>query len=134
MTAEKAATDPILEMAIVAARGADEKKATDIVVLEVGPIVSIYEYLVIASGANPRQVATIAQEMEDHVAIECDRRPNSVEGRGVDRWILADYGDIVVHVFHQEERDYYRLERLYGDARVIDWRVPATAGAGDASR
>lgn len=121
MTTEMATTDPILEMALVAARAADSKKAHDITVLEVGPIVSIYEYLVICSASNPRAAAAISQEIEDQLALQCDRRPNSVEGRDSSRWILADYGDIVVHVFHEDEREFYRLERLYGDAPVIDW-------------
>ncbi|HPB44957.1 MAG: ribosome silencing factor [Microthrixaceae bacterium] len=130
MTLEDPTADPIRSMAVAAARAADNKVASDIVVLEVGPIVSIYEYLVIASATNPRQVAAVAQEIEDVLALEFDRRPNSVEGRDTGRWILADYGDIVVHVFHTDERDFYRLERLFGDAARVDWQ-PAPIGLGD---
>lgn len=121
MTTESSTLDPILAMAVSAARAADDKKAIDVAVLSVGPIVAIYEYLIIASAPNPRLVSAIAQSIEDQLAAEFDRRPLSVEGLGNNRWILADYGDIVVHVFHEEERAFYRLERLFGDAPKIDW-------------
>jgi ribosome-associated protein len=74
-------------------------------------------------------VAAIADEIEVHVAIEYDRRPVAVEGLAERRWVLLDYGDVVVHVFVQEEREFYRLERLYRDADSVEWRevaAPAT--------
>jgi ribosome-associated protein len=114
-------------LAVTAARAADSKKATDVVVLEVGPIIGICDEFVICSASNPRLVAAVAQEIEDHLAIEFDRRPMSVEGLDDRRWVLVDYGDVVVHVFADEERAYYRLERLYGDAARVEWQ-PAPIG------
>lgn len=118
--------DDALNLALLAARAADDKKADDVVILEVGPIIGICEYFVVCSAPNSRLVGAIAQEIEDQVAIELDRRPASVEGREDRRWLLVDYGDVVIHVFVEEERAYYRLERLYGDANRVSWQ-PATA-------
>lgn len=120
-------------LAIVAARAADEKQADDIVVVEVGPILGICDHFVICSARNKRLVAAVAQEIEDHVAIELDRRPRSVEGLDECTWVLVDFGDVVVHVFGADERAYYRLDRLYGDAPRVEWR-PDAAGDSDAAR
>lgn len=109
-------------MAVVAARAADDKKATDVVVLEVGAIIGICDHFVICSAPNPRLVAAVAQEIEDRIAERFDRRPSSVEGLDERRWVLVDLGDVIVHVFAEEERGYYRLERLYGDAPRVEWR------------
>ena len=112
-----------LDLALVAARAADEKKAENVLVLEVGPIIGICDYFVVCSASNNRLVGAISQEIEDHAVIELDRHAMSVEGLDDRRWVLVDFGDVVVHVFGEEERAYYRLERLYGDARRIEWQV-----------
>jgi len=117
--------DDARTLAVVAARAADEKKAEDIAVIEVGPILGICDHFVICSAGNTRLVGAVAQEIEDHVTIELDRRPLSVEGLDENRWVLVDYGDVVIHVFLAEERTYYRLDRLYGDAPRVDWRATA---------
>jgi len=111
------------EVALVAARAADSKQADAVVVLDVGSIIGICDYFVICSARNSRLVAAVAQEIEDHVMIEFDRRPSSVEGLDDKRWVLVDFGDVVVHVFAEEERAYYRLERLYGDAPRVEWQA-----------
>lgn len=111
-----------LELAIVAARAADEKQADAITIIDVGAIIGICDYFVICSARNSRLVAAVAQEIEDHVAIEFDRQPRAVEGLDDRRWVLVDFGDVVVHVFAEEERAYYRLERLYGDAPRVEWQ------------
>ena len=111
-----------IELGIAAAAAADDLKATDIVVFEVGPILAICEVFVLASASNTRQVAAIAQEVEDQLFVAFGRRPIAVEGLESKRWVLLDYGDVVVHVFLDEERSYYRLDRLYGDAPRIEWR------------
>ena len=108
-------------VAVAAARAADEKGATDVVALEVGPILGICESFVIASGRNPRQVRAIADEVEEQLRVLLDRKPRSVEGTTEQRWILLDYGDVIVHVFLDTEREFYRLERLYRDAPRIEW-------------
>ena len=115
------------DVAITAARAADAKKADDVVVVDVGSIIGICDYFVICSASNSRLVGAVAQEIEDHIAIEFDRRPISVEGMDDRRWVLVDFGDVVVHVFAEEERAYYRLERLYGDAPRLEWQ-PAAVG------
>lgn len=108
-------------MAVVAARAADDKHATDVVVLEVGDIIGITEAFVIASAANTRQVRTVCDEVELALKIEADRAPRSVEGLGDASWVLLDYGELVVHVFLTETRAFYDLERLWSDAPRVDW-------------
>jgi ribosome-associated protein len=121
------APTPSLDLAVAAARAADDKGATDILVLDVGDLLGICGYFVIASASNPRQVRAVVDEVEEQVAERYGDRPRSVEGATERRWVLLDYADVVVHVFHVEERDYYRIEKLYADAERIDWRTaPAT--------
>ena len=94
---------------------------TDIVVLDVGPIIAITEAFVLVSAANTRQVRTIVDEVERAIAEDAGERPLSVEGLDDASWVLLDYGDVIVHVFHTETRAYYDLERLWSDARQVDW-------------
>ena len=119
--------------ASIAARAADEKKATSTVVLEVGPILAITDAFVITSAPNTRLVKTIADEIEKQVKAGGGPSPLRVEGLDDARWVLLDYGDFVVHVFLDEVRDFYDLERLWSDASRIDWEtlvaeLPAAAG------
>jgi ribosome-associated protein len=117
------AVDDSLRTALTAAWAADDKRATDVRILRVGPVLGICEYFVLASAANDRQVKAVVDGIEQRIAEEVGERPRSVEGADGRRWVLIDYGDVVVHVFHAEERDYYRIERLYTDAPVVDWRA-----------
>jgi len=107
-----------LELALTAAAAASDKQARDVVVLDVSEPLVICDYFVICSGSNDRQVRAIAEEVErackDHGA-----RPLRREGEREAHWILLDFVDVVVHVFHQEEREYYDLERLWRDAPVV---------------
>jgi ribosome-associated protein len=129
--AEALDAETLLAAVRAAAVAADDKKATDVVVLDVGDVLSITGWFVIASGANPRQVRTIAEEVEAELKADHDLAPLRVEGFDGLRWVLLDYGDFVVHVFHEEERDYYQLERLWADVPVVAWREePDTAEAG----
>ena len=113
--------------AAIAARAADDKKATDIVVLDVGDIISITEMFVLASGTNTRQVKTIAEEVELALKVYDDEAPRAVEGIDDATWVLLDYGDVIVHVFLEETREYYDLERLWGDAPEVSWREEPVA-------
>lgn len=88
--------------------------------LDVGDIIGITDYFVITSGANTRQVKTIAEEIERQMK-ERGVRSTQVEGMSDATWILMDFGGFIVHVFLQETRAYYGLERLWGDAPVVDW-------------
>ena len=91
--------------------------------LDVSDVLSITGWFVITSGANPRQVKTIAEEVESQVADAGGPRPLRVEGLDNARWVLLDYGDFVVHVFLEEERDYYELERLWSDVPRVAWQA-----------
>jgi ribosome-associated protein len=117
-----------LRTALAAAEGAEDKLATDVVILHVGPVVGVAEYFVLATANNDRQVKAVVDGVEERVADEIGDKPRSVEGADARRWVLLDYGDVVVHVFLAEEREYYRLERLYVDAPVVDRGAAADPG------
>ncbi len=105
----------------VAAQAAADKKGTDIVVLDVGEIISITEVFVLVSATNLRQVRTIVDEIELTLKITDDEGPRAVEGLADATWVLMDYGDFIVHVFVDETRAFYDLDRLWSDATRIDW-------------
>jgi ribosome-associated protein len=107
--------------AVTAARAADDKKAEDTIVLDVGDIIGITEAFVITSGTNTRQVRTICDEIEAALKREGGGAPRNTEGLDDASWVLLDYGDLVVHVFLAETREYYALERLWTDAPRIAW-------------
>lgn len=113
-----------LDLAVAAARAADGKGATDIVVIDVADVLGIVSHFVVASASNPLQVRAVVEEVEERLRSEFGEKPRSVEGADGRRWVLLDYADIVVHVFHAEERDYYRIEWLYSDAPMVQWRPP----------
>jgi ribosome-associated protein len=100
----------------IAARAADAKKAQDIVILDVGEIMGIVESFVIASAPNSRLVRAIVDEVERELFEQTGDKPRAVEGLRDASWVLLDYGDLVVHVFQEEPRRFYALERLWGDA------------------
>ena len=109
-----------LECAIIAAKAADAKKATDLMVQEVRELISVTDYFVIATAANNRQVDAIVDAIEEAERKEAGIKPLHREGTRDGMWALLDYGSFVVHVFQPETRDYYRLEALWNDAPVID--------------
>lgn len=112
-----------LDSVLVAARAAAAKTDEDTVVLDVGNVLAIVGYFVITGGRNGRQVKALAMEVEEKVAQAGGPRPRRVEGLDGLEWVLLDYGDFVVHVFHHETRKYYELERLWSDVPRIDWRT-----------
>lgn len=114
---------PTEEWALVAARAADAKGGADVTVLDVGPVLAVCDHFVIASGTNSRQVRTIAEEVEEQVAAEGGPKPIRIEGLDDLRWVLLDYGDFVVHVFLDETRRYYDLERLWSDVPRVAWET-----------
>jgi len=97
---------------------ASDKKAEDILVMNVSEVTSIADLFIICTGRSERQVQSIADGVVEK-AKESGRQPVGVEGYASGRWILIDLGDVVVHVFVPEERELYRLERLWGDAPVV---------------
>jgi ribosome-associated protein len=108
---------------VLAALAAADKQATDTVVLEVGEVLSIVDWFVITSASNPRQVRTIAEEVEARLKSGGSSGPLRSEGLDDARWVLLDFGDIVVHVFLDEVREFYALERLWGDVPRLDWEA-----------
>jgi ribosome-associated protein len=108
-------------LALTAARAASDLKATEVLVLDVGPVLSITGYFVIASASNPRQVRAVVDDIEAKVKAELGRSPVRTEGVREQQWTLIDYGDVVVHVFLESVRDFYEIERLYMDARRVEW-------------
>jgi len=108
---------------VVAVRAAESKKATDICVLDLTGITSFTDYFVICTGSNPKQIQAIA----DHVGLTLKERgellPHSLEGYKQAEWILADYGDFLVHIFSEKARSYYDLERLWRNAKNV--AIPA---------
>ena len=113
------ATESAKELALVAARAADDKLGLDIAILDVSSVLAITEVFVITSASNSRQVKTIASEVTDKVRETLGRSPLHSEGAGEQQWVLLDYGDIVVHVFADEARRFYEIERLYLDMPKI---------------
>ena len=104
------------EAALVAARAADMKLGQNTVVLAMGEFLGVTDAFVITSGANSRQVRTIVEEVELRVKESVGRSPRATEGLRDLTWVLMDYGDFLVHVFQDEARSYYDLERLWGNA------------------
>jgi ribosome-associated protein len=104
------------EAALVAARAADAKLGENTVVLAMGEFLGVTDAFVITSGANSRQVRTIVDEVERQVKSSTGRSPRATEGLRDLTWVLMDYGDFLVHVFQDEARRYYDLERLWGNA------------------
>lgn len=112
--------------AIRAAEAADAKQGTRTAVLAMGALLAVTDAFVITSARNTRQVRTIVEEVEAQLKRVEGRAPLRVEGLGDLQWVLMDYGDLVVHVFLEETRQVYDLERLWGDAPRVLWR-PAVA-------
>ena len=112
-----------LRIAKIAAQAADEKQATDVTVLDVGEILAITDLFVVASAGNKRQVRTICDAITDAVRRETGRSPLSSEGVTEQQWILIDYGSVVIHVFDDETRRFYEIERLYRDVPAVSWRL-----------
>ena len=121
--AVSAAAEAARTLAVVAARAADDKKADHTLILSVGEVLQITDYFVITSASNRRLVRSVVDSVEEAVREELGRSPIRIEGAGEQQWVLVDYGDVVVHVFAEEMRMYYEIERLYRDVPKIDWAV-----------
>lgn len=103
----------------IAAEACDDKRAEDIIVLNMKEVSLMTDYFLICHGSNERQVQAIARSIKETLE-EKDIHINRMEGFEQARWILVDLGDIVCHVFHKDERSYYNLERLWGDASQVE--------------
>jgi ribosome-associated protein len=120
------ATERAIELVKVAARAADSKQGIDQVALDVSGPLPLADVFLLVTGRNERNVQAIASEVEEQM-IEAGAKPLRREGRAEGRWILLDFGDVIVHVFHEEERLFYSLERLWKDCPVIGLELPAAA-------
>ncbi len=122
------ATPHAIDIARAAAAGAAEKKAENVIAIDVSSQLALTDIFVIASATNARQIGAIVAEIEERVRL-AGTKPLRREGGRDDRWVLIDFGDIVVHVQHQEERAFYQLERLWRDCPNIDLGVADSSGA-----
>jgi ribosome-associated protein len=112
-----------IELVQIAALAADAKQGDDLVALDVTGQLPLTDVFLIATGRNERNVQSIASEIEDKL-LEVGAKALRREGRAAGRWVLLDFGDIVVHVFHEEDRLYYELERLWKDCPAIALDLP----------
>ncbi|RSX57801.1 ribosome silencing factor [Bifidobacterium samirii] len=105
----------------IAAEAADRLKARDIVAYDVSDLLGITDIMLVATAANERQVLAVAEEIEKDLYLKADKRqPRSREGLEEAQWLLLDYGDFVIHVMHEEAREFYRLERLWRDCPAVE--------------
>ena len=109
------------DLAVAAARAAADKQAERVVVLDVRELVVITDYFIIVSGTSERHVKSISEDIEKALR-ELGAKPVRREGEAGARWLLLDFIDVVVHVFDDEERDFYDLERLWSDAPRLAWQ------------
>ena len=109
------------EMALTIAEALDSKKGQDIKVLETGALTTLADYFVIATGNNNTHVRALADELDERMKAE-GLPPARMEGYRSNSWILLDWGSVVVHIFTQEGRDFYDLDRLWADGSKIDWQ------------
>lgn len=111
--------DPSLRLANVIAAGGDDRKAEDIVLLDVEDVSYLADYFIVMTGFSKTQVRAIARVVQDKVEEYCGRSPIHVEGMTEGAWVLLDYGDVITHVFTPQEREYYNLEAFWGHAKQI---------------
>lgn len=104
-----------MALALTACRAADDKQATDLVLIEVADLLALVDLFALMTARNDRQLKAVAEAVEDAVREEHGRRPLRREGTMASGWYLLDYGDVVCHLFDDEQRAYYSLERLWAD-------------------
>lgn len=112
-----------IELAVAAAAGADAKKATDLALLDVADLLAVVDVFMLATTRNERQLKAAAESVEEQVRQRLDRKPLRREGTPASGWFLLDYGDVVCHIFDDEHRDFYDLDRLWAD---VPRRDPVT--------
>ena len=110
-----------LELAVFIARVIDEKQGENTIVLPVGPVVGITEYFIVTSASNARLVRAITDSVLNNVREAVGKGPLRSEGTREQQWVLIDYGDVVVHIFIDEMRRFYEIERLYKDIVPTPW-------------
>ena len=111
------------ELALAAARYADDKQAEDIVVLDLDGISSIADFFVICTGSSSPHLKAVYREIDDKLSVEHGIMPRGREGHPESQWLVLDYVDVIVHVFHREQRDKYALEDLWSDASRVKFEA-----------
>ena len=111
-----------LQLALAAAQTAEENQGQDIVVLDMRQLSPLFDYFVIATGTSRRQLHAMSEEIDHKLEDDLGDKRQSVEGYQESRWILLDYGTVVIHLFEQESREYYALEQLWGEAKPIPFQ------------
>ncbi len=111
-----------VQRACLAAKTAADNKGKDIHVLDLRGLTPMFDYFVLATGISRRQVHTIVEEVDAAMRAVGDNRIG-VEGYDSSKWVVQDYGDVLIHVFDSDTRDYYKLEELWADAKKVDWEL-----------
>ena len=123
-SSELALPSAVMDRAFLCARVAADNKARDILVLDMRGITPLYDFFVIATGSSRRQIHTLAEEIDAAMRAEGEAR-QGIEGYQASKWVVQDYGDVVVHVFDADTREYYTLEELWADAPRVNWEQHA---------
>ena len=118
---ESVRNESAVDRAVLCARVAEDHKGKDILVLDLRGLTPIFDFFVIATGSSRRQIHTLAEEIDSAMHAQ-DQQRLSIQGYEASRWIVQDYGDVLVHVFDAEAREYYGLEDLWADAPRLDWQ------------
>lgn len=131
------ATEEAVALAVAAADAADDKRATDLTILEVADLLALVDVFLLVSTASDRQLKAVAEAVQERLQLDHDRKPLRREGTAEGGWLVLDYGDLVCHLFSTEERDFYALDKLWADVPRRDPSTgeplgggPATIGAG----
>lgn len=119
-SAEKPNSDRSLELALAAARTAVDNRGTDLVVLDMREQTPIFDYFVIATGTSRRQLHAMSEEIDHTLEDDLKDKRMAIEGYDESRWIVLDYGTVVIHLFDEETRSFYSLENLWADAQPVD--------------
>lgn len=114
-----------LERALAAARTASDNRGRDVIILDLRELTSEFDYFVLATGSSRRQLHSISEEIDHKLEDELGDHRMGIEGYVESRWIVLDYGDVVVHLFDAESRDFYALEQLWCQAPRVPWDLPA---------
>ncbi|HEY5314345.1 MAG TPA: ribosome silencing factor, partial [Pirellulales bacterium] len=123
-----ARSDRALERALTAARTAAENRGRDIMILDLRDLTSEFDYFVLVTGSSGRQLRAISEEIDHVLEDQMHDRRLGIEGYQDNRWILLDYGDIIVHLFDADARSYYALDQLWGTAKRIPFDAADAAG------
>lgn len=115
-----------LQLALAAARTADDNRGRDIVLLDVRKLTCMFDYFVIATGTSRRHLHAISEEIDHCLEDDLGDQRMGIEGYSDSRWILLDYGTVVIHLFDEETRGYFALEELWAEGEPVDWQRTAT--------